>query len=191
VRSGKQNGMTLVEVLIATTILSLIMFAAVTAFSAFSKAYGRLQGLNHETAILREVSHFLRRGITDAVKVDGRFTGDATSLSWLTALDRAGSAGGLQFVKLFLSEGILMLAFAPFDPQLEQGEEPAWGTEVEDFPLAEGTSSLNLSYLVSPEDGWVDVISSDDLELGFPLAVEVQIARGGKPWPPIIVALEK
>ena len=52
-RHGRQSGMTLVEVTVASLIFAMIMLAVVTAMRTFGQSYERLQQLTDQTAKTR------------------------------------------------------------------------------------------------------------------------------------------
>jgi len=56
----RQGGLTLVEVIVATVILSMIMLATVTAMRTFGNTYERLMATTADTSEMREVHRFLR-----------------------------------------------------------------------------------------------------------------------------------
>ena len=60
-RHGRQSGMTLVEVTVASLIFAMIMLAVVTAMRTFGQSYERLQQLTDQTAQKREVTAFCAR----------------------------------------------------------------------------------------------------------------------------------
>ena len=99
-RHGRQSGMTLVEVTVASLIFAMIMLAVVTAMRTFGQSYERLQQLTDQTAQKREVDRFLRQVLRDALPEAGYFDGAAAWLEWVAPVDRVGSAGGLQHLKL-------------------------------------------------------------------------------------------
>ena len=95
-----QQGMTLVEVTVASVIFAMIMLAVVTAMRTFGQSYDRLQQVTAKTAQKREVDRFLRQALRDALQEPGYFEGATSWLKWVAPIDRVGSAGGLQHLKL-------------------------------------------------------------------------------------------
>ena len=108
-----QKGMTLVEVTVATVIFSIIMLATVTALRAFAGTYARLEEMTARTTQMREADRFLRVILRSAINRRDFFEGGLHALHWVAPIDRVGSAGGLQHLRLSREGNRLMLSFAP------------------------------------------------------------------------------
>lgn len=190
---GRQKGMTLVEVTIASVIFAMIMLAVVTAMRTFAQSYERLQQVTAKTSQKREVDRFLRQALRDALPEAGYFDGTASQLEWVAPLDRVGSAGGLQHLKLEGGGGNLMLHFAPFDRFGDPQDQPDWAIRVESVPLISELIKLRVAYRVSPEADWAnspELNQENAPEGSLPWAVQLQIEDADEEWPPIIVRFE-
>ena len=186
--------MTLVEVTVASVIFAMIMLAVVTAMRTFGQSYERLQQTTALTSQKREVDRFLRQALRDALPESGYFDGAAGWLEWVAPIDRVGSAGGLQHLKLESRGQNLMLHFAPFDRFGDPQDEPDWGAQVQSVALHGGLEQFRVAYRVRPDLDWTNTPEArgDNVSEGtLPWAVQLQIAAGGQEWPPIIVALEQ
>jgi Tfp pilus assembly protein PilV len=106
--------MTLVEVTIASVIFAMIMAAVVTALRTFGQTYERLQLVTDQTSQKREVDRFLRYAFEDALAEPGYFDGSGTEVTWVAPIDRAGSAGGLQHLRLEQSGRSALAHFCSF-----------------------------------------------------------------------------
>ena len=189
-----QQGMTLVEVTVASVIFAMIMLAVVTAMRTFGQSYDRLQQVTAKTAQKREVDRFLRQALRDALQEPGYFEGATSWLKWVAPIDRVGSAGGLQHLKLEAQGQLLVLHFAPFDRFADPADEPDWGADVESATLSDSLQQLQVSYRVDPEADWTKTPEprTDNVAEGsLPWAVQLQVEVGGEEWPPIIVAFER
>ena len=191
-----QRGMTLVEMVIAATIFAMIMLATVTGLRTFALSYDRLLTKTAYTSEMREVDRFLRAAFRDTISIEGQFEGSAREVRWIAPLDRAGSAGGLQHLRLRYVGGALMLSFAPVDYEGEDDMAPDWGAVVEDYRLLNSVKSLRLSYLSKPDVGWSP--RSDDKKAAdgesvsnIPRLVRLEIETEVETWPPIIVQLDQ
>ena len=190
----RQAGMTLVEVTVASVIFAMIMLAVVTAMRTFGQSYERLQKTTALTSQKREVDRFLRQALRDALPESGYFDGAAGWLEWVAPIDRVGSAGGLQHLKLEARGQNLMVHFAPFDRFGDPQDEPDWGAQVQSVALHGGLEQFRVAYRVRPDLEWKNTpeAKGDNVPEGtLPWAVQLQIAAGGQEWPPIIVALEQ
>lgn len=190
----RQSGLTLVEVTVASVIFAMIMLAVVTAMRTFGQSYERLQQVTDQTAQKREVDRFLRQALRDALPEAGYFDGAAAWLEWVAPVDRVGSAGGLQHLKLEASGRNLMLHFAPFDRFGDPQDEPAWGAAVESVVLIDNLEQLRVSYRMLPEEEWAsapDLPSENAIEGTLPWAVQLEVEAEDAVWPPVIVAFEQ
>ena len=186
------KGMTLVEVLVATSILSLITLASAASFTMFSKTYEivRLQG--SETTQIREVERFIRQSLTDAMSDGNYFRGKEDRIEWVAPLDRIGGAGGLQGMRIEQTGDALMLSLAPWTTLID-AEQAAWGSEVENLPLLTGVESVTFRYQRSIAGRWLAEWSDTDAssQSTLPLAVAIALSHRGRALPPIIVALDR
>jgi general secretion pathway protein J len=190
----QQQGMTLVEVTVASVIFAMIMLAVVTAMRTFGQTYERLQQATAQTSQKREVDRFLRQALRDALPEAGYFDGTAGWLEWVAPLDRVGSAGGLQHLKLEARGEDLMLHFAPFDRFGDPQDEPDWGGGVESVALLHGVRQLRVAYRVSPEADWTNTPEPRDENVpggSLPWAVQLQIEAANQDWPFIIVPFQR
>ena len=189
----RQGGMTLVEVTVASMVFAMIMLAVVTAMRTFGQSYDRLQDTTAHTSVKREVDRFLRQALKDALGETGYFQGASREVMWVAPLDRVGSAGGLQHLRLQASGEQLLLSFAPFDREADPGAAPAWGKAVKAVPLLDELKSFQVSYRMRPEEGWgrSSTRESDDVASGLPWAIRLDIETDSEVWPPIIVAFEQ
>ncbi len=189
-----QRGMTLVEVVVASVILSLVMLATVTALRTFGNTYDKVGRQIASIDRMREVSQFLRQSLGNAVAEAGRFDGDDSEVIWMAPLDRAGSAAGLQHMRLSLKASQLILSFAPYDPAATSGSEPAWASVVPDFPLLEDVTSFVVSYKVTPTGGWQPqpqtAATNGEVLTTAPWEIGLAISAAGRQWPPIMIHLD-
>jgi general secretion pathway protein J len=188
----RQTGMTLVEVTVASMVFAMIMLAVVTAMRTFGQSYDRLQETTARTSVKREVDRFLRQALKDALGEEGYFEGTSREVVWVAPLDRVGSAGGLQHLRLQARGDQLVLSFAPFDREAEPDATPAWGSVVKAVPLINGLESFRVSYRAQPEDSWGRVSGQkDDDQAGLPWGIQLQIETEAVVWPPLTVAFEQ
>jgi len=185
-----QKGLTLVEVMVATVIFSLIMMGTVTALSTFAKTYKRLQSAVAATTEIREVERFLRETLTDAMNQVGFFEGSEDSLRWVAPVDRVGGAGGLQQLQLTRKGDQLLLSFAPMG--LSAGV-PVWGRVVPDFPIIENVQRVAFSYQAHPLGEWQISYAGNEQEDGasLPYAVAMEVQSNEGVWPPVVVHFEQ
>ena len=184
-----QKGMTLVEVTVATVIFSMIMLATVTALRAFAGTYAKLEEMTARTTQMREADRFLRVILRRAINHPDFFEGGLHALQWVAPIDRVGSAGGLQHLRLSREGNRLMLSFAPVT---ESDTPPAWGSVVPAFPLVGELDSARCLYQSTPTDPWSEgpLGGATDSIAALPRAIAVEVVSGGQPWPPLVVQFD-
>lgn len=189
----RQQGMTLVEVTVASMVFAMIMLAVVTAMRTFGQSYDRLQDATARTSVKREVDRFLRQTLRDALGEAGYFAGTSREVSWVAPVDRVGSAGGLQHLRLQVRGDQLVLSFAPFDREAEADALPAWGSVVDAVTLVDSVESFRVSYRALPADMWElsSAKTDDDSASGLPWGIRLEIETDTAVWPPLIVAFEQ
>lgn len=185
-----ERGLTLVEVMVASVIFSMIMLGTVTALNTFARTYKKLQSTVFATTEIREVERFLRATLVDAANEPGFFEGSEESLRWVGPIDRVGGASGLQQLQLSRRGGQLVISFAPMG--LSAG--PAkWGRVAPDFPLVHNLQEIVFSYQAHPFADWQVSFDGNDRDQGahIPWALSAQIRANDADWPPFIVHFEQ
>lgn len=187
----KQKGFTLVEVVIALTILSLIMLTTLTALRTFADTQEKLQRVTARLDEMRLVTKLLRRTIGQAVPVSrvkqeeafgSYFFGDESELFWTTPMPGPG-LGGLKVLHLAAdTNGQLTLQIADY---LTAAEEPEWSS-LDHHILVEDLDSLLLAYREGPEFDWVE---QWELSPASPYSVKMLISAHGRYWPEIVINL--
>ena len=79
---AKQRGMTLVEVVIATLVLSMILLGLVTSMRTLSGSYTSLSSVHQRASARSETASFLRHSLREAI-----YSGAGTliQIGWLLA----------------------------------------------------------------------------------------------------------
>lgn len=193
----RARGFTLVEVVVALTLLSLLLLGLVSALRSFGQTGTRLEMQTLANDDLRLVSALMQRTIARSsprLRADTAdeathlwFQGGADQLEWLGQMPARNGAGGLTHLRLELAaDGGLMLHMAPFD-----GDErsPDWSL-IEARMLLDHVDALSLQYQGIDESG-AEVWFDDWLEQeGLPVLVQLAITVRGRPWPPLVVRME-
>ena len=187
-----QAGMTLVEVMIASVIFAMIMAAVVSAMRTFGQSYERLQVVTGQSSRQREVDRFLRYALEDALSEPGYFDGTSSEVTWVAPIDRSGSAGGLQHLKLEQSGRALLLTFAPFDRFADPQSEPDWGAVIEPIELLNEADRFEISFRAAPEDDWSTSLDLEETSGAvLPWGIQLSITAQGEVWPPLTVAFQQ
>lgn len=185
---SKSTGLTLIEMLIALAVLSLISLAAATALRTFAQSQAAVEKKIEQVEQMRMTLGFIKRTIQKSVPImhpKGFYTyfkGGASELIWVAPMSQVG-VKGLQIIRLSLdSEEALVLQMLPFDSDWTQ---PDWGS-VEPYKIIEAGASFELGYRGDWQDSWVDTW---DLSTESPSTVRVNVGHSDKYWPELIIHL--
>lgn len=198
---SRTSGFTLVEVVVALTLLSLILLGLVGAMRSFGQTSARLEAQTLAVDDLRLVGALLQRTIARASRTTYQdpadqavrtwFAGGGAALAWLGQLPARHGAGGLSHLRLSVEEqtggegrGRLLLQMVPY---AGARNPPDWGA-LEPRVLLDDVDALRLQYRGYGEAEWLDVW--DDPRV-LPRFVRIVVAVGGRSWPPIVVQLEQ
>lgn len=200
-RRRPHRGFTLVEVVIALSLLSLIMLGLVSALAGFGTAASRLDQHAGRAGDAWQVATLLRATLTQGVGQlrqklpDGSsvvfFQGAPQEIAWLGNMPARYGAGGLQRFRLSAADTPprLLLQFQPYDGTDTAIDGNAAASQV----LAEALEDFHVAYQArpgTPGDAarWADRWAvADDL----PQRVRIDIAAAGRSWPPLFIAIDR
>ena len=187
------RGFTLLEVLIAATLMSIMMVLLFGSLRIGATSWDNGEKRLDRTSQLLVVQSFLRRHLSaaipwrvgDPVRVDAQFLGTRNSLDYVGFLP-AQIKSGLYRFSLFLEvrggQKSLKLAVRALDASAEN-------EKLEDLELLRDVEDVRFAYL-SPMSSeaqpmWVEEWTEDQI----PTAVSVRVQlREEEPWPAILVA---
>lgn len=195
------RGFTLVEVLIATALLSLVMLGLLTAMRSFAQAETRIDeriridddlraGERFLRSIMSTVSPRLRATEAGAPKqID--FAGAAYEMRWIGVMPARHGAGGLYRFRLYArpaagdEPAALMLEFVPFVPGFEA---PLDAAALQSRPMVTGIGGVRLRYQddQDPDPQWLDEWPHADR---LPRRIALDVAGATQPWPELIVGV--
>lgn len=184
------RGFSLIEVVVALTVLSLISLAVVTALRTFAMTQERLDDVSSRTSEMRTVNRFLNRALVDALPLmrgdaagsASLLQGSSTELIWAAPFSASSRLGGVMIIRLFAAEGGLKMQLLPFyDAQQDMQWEHA-----EMFSVVPQLDELTLAYFDAPSGSWVNEWHSFQFN---PDRIRISIAANGRYWPDMIVRL--
>lgn len=199
-RAHRVAGFTLVEVLIGTTVLSIMLGLLMSAFFAMGQSARAGASRLDDADTTRVVYAFLRGQLSQAVPLTHRFDGhehalfdgEAARLRFVGHLPAHRGGGGLQILDLALLEKdtSLVLRHRPAWPELawrSSVHEGEWSAEV----LATGISDVKFSYFGDDSEGdqprWRDRWRDFDR---LPSLVRLEWTRvSGHYWPALTTAI--
>lgn len=193
------RGFTLVELLVALALLSIVMLALGTAMRSFAQTEVRIDqhmqrdeefrvAVNFLRTILAEMSPLAVRTAPGAPKRIA-FAGAGDQLDWIGVMPARQGAGGLYRFRLFVRSGTdapaaLILDFAPltnFDSPLDSGTPKS-------RVMVDGVSGVAFRYedTTAPEAAWLSAWPYPDR---LPRRVGLQIRTSAQTWPELIVTV--
>ena len=198
-RLGADRGFTLIEVVIALSLLSLIMLGLISAMSTFGATASRMDERAGKDGSAWQVGIFLKASLAQSARnlkqtlPDGTkavfFRGGPHALFWLGNMPARYGVGGMHF--FWLSEGDvrgqLVLRYAPFASVDAPPDPQTAATHL----LLEGVSDFRVTYESKPrglEEGpqWTDAWADAER---LPARVRLDLAVDGRPWPPLFFTL--
>ena len=189
----RQRGFTLVEVMVAITILSLIMLATVTALRTLAGTQVALERVTDRVDEVRTVSTFLRSTFESAIlsRQGGRlslggskadksyFELSADSVAWKSTVLFGESYGGSYLVRVAKEDDELVLRWQEPNPRGLADDWEKAGSRV----LVESLEEFSLSYRSSFAADWSSAIDRKII----PDLVRMQIKSSGRYWPDLIL----
>ncbi len=193
------RGFTLVEVMVALTILSMVLLGTVTALRTLGNTQVSLEKVSGRVGEIRSVSEFLRDLMESAVVGSssgglslGSGSRDATYfrlgdgfLEWKTNLLFGEAYGGTHVVRIAEEEGQLMLRWmAPTatdlnDDQWQQSPSRPLVVDLEAFEV-----TLREEYNADWTDRWQENAVA-------PALVRLQMKSSGRFWPDLIMQVQR
>tara|TARA_R110002049_G_scaffold17416_24_gene67836 strand:+ start:462 stop:1118 length:657 start_codon:yes stop_codon:yes gene_type:complete len=189
------RGFTLIEVVVALSMLSILMVGLIGALVTFGNTGSRLEQRALESDDVRLVHAFLRQSLAAAsaqqqVREEDQaltvgFVGGEQQLEWVGLMPARHGAGGLYKLRLRLAPGVddeemLMLDYRPYLGQEDTGD---WSTG-RSHELIDGQLLLAFSYMRAGTDAWQ---SYWDDPAVLPELVRMELERNGERWPDFAV----
>lgn len=197
------RGFTLVEVMVAIAVFSLIMLTTVAGFRTLGNTASTIDRMTHRSDELRSVSAFLRDALENAVvgaasggndelTFGGSGASDGPSayfkvaddgLEWRAKVLFGEAYGGSYFVRLAKHGSDLVLQWRDPKGQLEPG---SW----DDAPqrrVLEGLEELEIWTRMDATSPWVQ----QDVERETPSHVKLVVKARGRYWPDLIMTVQR
>ena len=200
----RKNGFTLLELLIAMTLLGMVLVVIYgglnTSMKSWDKGSERAELINE----LRLVQEFMRTQLRQSVTVyrndstEGRviyFDGEPDRIGWVAPMLTYLGRGGLYFVQLDKikeresGNEVLRMRWHPYHPN-HSDDDPPDPDSIEETMLLPHIERFELSYFGSEEPGEEpDWYSRWENLLERPQLVRLELGVPGIAWPPLVVAL--
>ena len=198
-RMSNRKGFTLVELLIAFVLLSLMAVALTSAVRAVGQAQERIEERlarwDDQRVFVTFIGRIFQRTVArkrPAVQEQQSFyyfAGQPTSVMWMGVMPANYGAGGRTLFRLALEmggsagDGVLVLRWLPWSGE---ADFPVW-SGAQSRVMVERVHTLALRYLDAEESGeWLGEWSAKDR---LPDRIELRLVTESGPWPPIIAPL--
>lgn len=185
------RGFTLIEVVIALTLVAVILTGLVSALVSFGKTSTRVEERALTSDDVRLVYAFLEQSLSAAaprvrVRPDDLvpvswLEGSGTELEWLGLMPARHGVGGLYHLRLGVERGRRLVLY--YLPYAGDDPPPDWGA-AESHLLLDGVTAFDLAYRALDEDEWRAEWSATEV---LPARVKVGLAVRGQAWPELIV----
>lgn len=199
---GKSSGFTLVEVLIALTLLSLLMLGLTGAMRAMSDTSEGIERRIDTADRFRVTSHLLNsilgevsvRRLPNAPGTGANtnspsifFEASANSLAWIGVMPARFGVGGRHYMRLAQEGRQLVLRYAPWNGASAFSDWSSASAQV----VAEPVAGFDLRYLEPESLQWLQAWPPQDPKpnILLPAAIEATIHGIEPPWPPVVVAV--
>jgi len=198
---NRRRGFTLVEVLIATSLLALVLLGMLTAMRAFARSEARIDERVRIDEDLRVADRFLR-GVLASISPRPRpevagaprqidFSGTADQLSWIGVMPARHGAGGMYRFHLHLrpadlaGPAALVLDFAPY---IAGADGPLDASAVMSRVMVAPVGAVRFRYQDDLKSGeqWHDAWPHVDR---LPQRIALEYSGMTQPWPEMVVAV--
>jgi general secretion pathway protein J len=204
--ASRARGFTLVEVIVALAILSLVMLATVSGFRTLGNTATTIGRMTDRSDELRSVSSFLRDAFENSVTGEG--AGESASNASLSFGGNSGmSPVPVRYLKLAPAAvewrskvlfgesygGSYFLRLATREQRLElQWQDPDGKPEPEDWArspsreVLDGVQQFEVWHRMSPSAPWQQTVQEDEL----PSHVKLVIKANDKFWPDLVMQVQ-
>ncbi|MGI9212901.1 MAG: prepilin-type N-terminal cleavage/methylation domain-containing protein [Methylococcaceae bacterium] len=213
IKNKPQVGFTLLEILIATSLLGLMMLVLMGSLRIGAASWDAGENRMAQSERLNTLHHFLRHHIEAALPVTGMsakgrneylFQGGSDFLEYVAPLPAQVKTGGLYRFRLYVAEEeqrqSLRLAMLPYisppahRPGLMQEAPPPEVEPIDDLEILDDMAYLKISYLARtlphPQNGAEPVEWEDEwLQNTMPALVRIELSPAtGAAWPALLIA---
>lgn len=197
----RQHGFTLLEMLIAFTLVSLLFLALFAAFNTIGRSWDAADTRINKTEDMRLITDFLRRQLSQAmvVRIKGEgeesvyaFEGTSSSLRYAAPLQPLQHQGGVFLIELNIVGGgkgkSLEMLYAPYRPELTWDEA---FKDAEPVLVFDGLQDAEFEYFgvddlqnVDEDPEWH---SDWEDKMFYPHMLKLTLADKEQAWPDMLI----
>lgn len=199
----QQHGFTLLEMLIAFSLVSLLFLALFASFNTIGRSWDAADTRINKTEDMRLITDFLRRQLGQAmvVRIKGEkeesiyaFEGTSTSLRYAAPLQPLQHQGGVFLIELNIVSGkggkALEMLYAPYRPELTWDEA---FKDAEPVLVFDGLKDAEFAYFGVEELNKLDEDPEwfsewEDKPL-YPHMLKLSLADDERAWPDMLIDL--
>lgn len=194
----RQRGFTLIEVVIALVLISLLMLLLTAAMRSMGQTESAIEERIEQVDDYRTAVNFLRdvlgevsaRSLASSTQADVPpvfFVGRPQELAWIGVLPARYGMGGRHYMRLALEEGNLVLRFVPWNGAATHSDWASAQARV----LVTGVMALKLSFQDGRDGQWLDAWPPEKVPRSFaePSAVQIELESAALSWPPLAIAV--
>lgn len=193
---SKYHGFTLLEMLVALTLLGLLLTVTFTSFVTLNQSAQRVEKISVDSHRFVSISRFIMEKVSSAQPIgwlsedsdilssdqnDLLFKGNDTTLTWLGVMSPTQDLGGVHFMRLYMTDQqTLAFQWLPFDHL-----KPDW-SRAQEYELVTSVTAFAIEYHDALTSDWVDEWG---VGLGLPRLVRISIAEENMVWPELSIQL--
>ena len=191
---GAQRGFTLIEVVIALVLISLLLLLLTAAMRSMGQTESAIEERIERVDDYRTAVNFLRdvlgevsiRPLTASTQANAPlvfFIGQPQEMVWIGVLPPRYGLGGRHYMHLGLEDGALVLRFAPWNGA---ATFTAWDV-AQARVLVPDVGALKLSYQDARDGQWLEAWPPEKVPRRFavPAAVQIELESRVMSWPPL------
>ncbi|MBK9219233.1 MAG: prepilin-type N-terminal cleavage/methylation domain-containing protein [Uliginosibacterium sp.] len=196
-QQAPNRGFTLIEMLVALMLLSMVMLGLSAALRGFAQTESRIDNRIVRGETIRTLDGFLREimGWVSSSRLPGQegkkprvaLIGGQNELAWMGGMPARHGVGGLFYLRLGVERRengpAMVLRYLPLRGKPEA--MPDWAA-AEAIDLAEGVEGLQFQYLGEGEDGWLSEWSEADK---LPSHIRLSVQGLGGAFPDLVVGV--
>lgn len=193
----RQAGFTLIEMMVAVTILSLVLLATVSGFRTLATTQGSLNRFTERNDEIRSVSSFLRGALESAVLGSSSgglslggggadmtvFESAADQLMWKTTMLFGEGAGGSYVVRVAREGPQVVLRWQKMSPR---GELDVWN-KAPSRTLIDDVEEFAVAYRRAVDGPWLSAWDGR----GPPGWVRMRVRAAERYWPDIVMEVAR